>query len=123
MKLDKTVNLTIDGKQYKLLYNIKALMSLENVISTKNVSKMVQNFPFSHTDIVVCLFVGLQEHHPEITQKKVMKLLEKWLEKDSLVNLNNLIMLALAKGGAIGFTDTHCSEPVKEADKETEEKK
>ena len=123
MKFDKIVNLTIDGENYKLLYNIKAVMGLENVISTKNVIKMVQDFTFSYTDTVACLFVGLQENHPGITQKKVMKLLEKWLEKDSLVNLDNLIMLALAKGGAIGFTDTHCSEPAKGADKETEEKK
>lgn len=104
MNLDKSVTLTIDGKQYILKYNIQSLMTLENIISTRNILKMVNSYPFSHTDTVACLFIGLQENHPGITQKKAIRLFEKWLENNSVTELGNLIMVALAKAGAIGYT-------------------
>lgn len=104
MNLDKSVTLTIGGKQYILKYNIQSLMTLENIISTRNILKMVNSYPFSHTDTVACLFIGLQEKQPEITQKKAIRLLEKWLENNSMTELGNLIMVALAKAGAIGYT-------------------
>lgn len=104
MTLDKSVTLTIGGKQYILKYNIQSLMTLENIISTRNILKMVNSYPFSHTDTAACLFIGLQEKQPEITQKKAIRLLEKWLENNSMTELSNLIMVALAKAGAIGYT-------------------
>lgn len=104
MNLDKSVTLTIDGKQYILKYNIQSLMTLENIISTRNILKMVNSYPFSHTDTAACLFIGLQEKQPDITQKKAIRLLEKWLENNSMTELGNLIMVALAKAGAIGYT-------------------
>lgn len=118
MNLDKSVTLTIGGKQYILKYNIQSLMTLENIISTRNILKMVNSYPFSHTDTVVCLFIGLQENHPGITQKKAIRLLEKWLENNSMTELGNLIMVALAKAGAIGYTKKN-----NEEDTELEEEK
>lgn len=118
MNLDKSVTLTIDGKQYILKYNIRSLMTLENIISTRNILKMVNSYPFSHTDTVACLFIGLQEKQPEITQKKAIRLLEKWLENNSMTELGNLIMVALAKAGAIGYTKKN-----NEEDAELEEEK
>lgn len=118
MNLDKSVTLTIGGKQYILKYNIQSLMTLENIISTRNILKMVNSYPFSHTDTVACLFIGLQEKQPEITQKKVIRLLEKWLENNSMTELGNLIMVALAKAGAIGYTKKN-----NEEDTELEEEK
>lgn len=103
MNLDKSVTLTIGGKQYILKYNIQSLMTLENIISTRNILKMVNSYPFSHTDTVACLFIGLQEKQPEITQKKAIRLLEKWLENNSMNDLGSLLMIALAKAGAIGY--------------------
>lgn len=118
MNLDKSVTLTIDGKQYILKYNIRSLMTLENIISTRNILKMVNSYPFSHTDTAACLFIGLQEKQPEITQKKAIRLLEKWLENNSMTELGNLIMVALAKAGAIGYTKKN-----NEEDTELEEEK
>lgn len=118
MNLDKSVTLTIGGKQYILKYNIQSLMTLENIISTRNILKMVNSYPFSHTDTVACLFIGLQEKQPEITQKKAIRLLEKWLENNSMTELGNLIMVALAKAGAIGYTKKN-----NEEDAELEEEK
>lgn len=118
MNLDKSVTLTIGGKQYILKYNIQSLMTLENIISTRNILKMVNSYPFSHTDTVACLFIGLQENHPGITQKKAIRLLEKWLENNSMTELGNLIMVALAKAGAIGYTKKN-----NEEDAELEEEK
>lgn len=118
MNLDKSVTLTIGGKQYILKYNIQSLMTLENIISTRNILKMVNSYPFSHTDTVACLFIGLQEKHPEITQKKAIRLFEKWLENNSVTELGNLIMVALAKAGAIGYTKKN-----NEEDTELEEEK
>lgn len=118
MNLDKSVTLTIDGKQYILKYNIQSLMTLENIISTRNILKMVNSYPFSHTDTVACLFIGLQEKQPEVTQKKAIRLLEKWLENNSMTELGNLIMVALAKAGAIGYTKKN-----NEEDTELEEEK
>lgn len=118
MNLDKSVTLSIDGKQYILKYNIQSLMTLENIISTRNILKMVNSYPFSHTDTVACLFIGLQEKQPEITQKKAIRLLEKWLENNSMTELGNLIMVALAKAGAIGYTKKN-----NEEDAELEEEK
>lgn len=122
MNLDKSVTLTIDGKQYILKYNIQSLMTLENIISTRNILKMVNSYPFSHTDTAACLFIGLQEKHPEITQKKTIRLLEKWLENNSMTELGNLIMVALAKAGAIGYTKKNNEEDT-ELEEEKEEKK
>ena len=118
MNLDKSVTLTIDGKQYILKYNIRSLMTLENIISTRNILKMVNSYPFSHTDTAACLFIGLQEKQPDITQKKAIRLLEKWLENNSMTELGNLIMVALAKAGAIGYTKKN-----NEEDTELEEEK
>lgn len=118
MTLDKSVTLTIGGKQYILKYNIQSLMTLENIISTRNILKMVNSYPFSHTDTAACLFIGLQEKQPEITQKKAIRLLEKWLENNSMTELGNLIMVALAKAGAIGYTKKN-----NEEDTELEEEK
>ena len=118
MNLDKSVTLTIDGKQYILMYNIRSLMTLENIISTRNILKMVNSYPFSHTDTAACLFIGLQEKQPDITQKKAIRLLEKWLENNSMTELGNLIMVALAKAGAIGYTKKN-----NEEDTELEEEK
>ncbi len=118
MNLDKSVTLTIGGKQYILKYTIQSLMTLENIISTRNILKMVNSYPFSHTDTVACLFIGLQENHPGITQKKAIRLLEKWLENNSMTELGNLIMVALAKAGAIGYTKKN-----NEEDTELEEEK
>lgn len=122
MNLDKSVTLTIDGKQYILKYTIQSLMTLENIISTRNILKMVNSYPFSHTDTVACLFIGLQENHPGITQKKTIRLLEKWLENNSMTELGNLIMVALAKAGAIGYTQKNNEEDA-ELKEEKEEKK
>lgn len=122
MSLDKTVTLTIDGKQYILKYNIQSLMTLENIISTRNILKMVNSYPLSHTDTVACLFIGLQENHPGITQKKAIRLFEKWLENNSVTELGNLIMVALAKAGAIGYTQKN-NEDDAELKEEKEEKK
>lgn len=118
MNLDKSVTLTIDGKQYILKYTIQSLMTLENIISTRNILKMVNSYPFSHTDTAACLFIGLQEKQPDITQKKAIRLLEKWLENNSMTELGNLIMVALAKAGAIGYTKKN-----NEEDTELEEEK
>lgn len=122
MNLDKSVTLTIDGKQYVLKYNIQSLMTLENIISTRNILKMVNSYPFSHTDTVACLFIGLQEKQPEITQKKAIRLLEKWLENNSMTELGNLIMVALAKAGAIGYIKKN-NEEDGQVDKKKEGKK
>lgn len=122
MNLDKSVTLTIDGKQYILKYNIRSLMTLENIISTRNILKMVNSYPFSHTDTVACLFIGLQEKQPEITQKKAIRLLEKWLENNSMTELGNLIMVALAKAGAIGYIKKN-NEEDGQVDKKKEGKK
>lgn len=122
MNLDKSVTLTIGGKQYILKYNIQSLMTLENIISTRNILKMVNSYPFSHTDTAACLFIGLQEKQPEITQKKAIRLLEKWLENNSVTELGNLIMVALAKAGAIGYTKKNNEEDT-ELEEEKEEKK
>ena len=122
MNLDKSVTLTIDGKQYILKYNIQSLMTLENIISTRNILKMVNSYPFSHTDTVACLFIGLQEKQPDITQKKAIRLLEKWLENNSMTELGNLIMVALAKAGAIGYIKKN-NEEDGQVDKKKEGKK
>lgn len=122
MNLDKSVTLTIGGKQYILKYNIQSLMTLENIISTRNILKMVNSYPFSHTDTVACLFIGLQEKQPGITQKKAIRLFEKWLENNSVTELGNLIMVALAKAGAIGYTQKN-NEDDAELKEEKEEKK
>lgn len=122
MNLDKSVTLTIGGKQYILKYNIQSLMTLENIISTRNILKMVNSYPFSHTDTAACLFIGLQEKQPEITQKKAIRLLEKWLENNSMMELGNLIMVALAKAGAIGYTKKN-NEEYAELKEEKEGKK
>lgn len=122
MNLDKSVKLTIGGKQYILKYNIRSLMTLENIISTRNILKMVNSYPFSHTDTAACLFIGLQEKQPEITQKKAIRLLEKWLENNSMTELGNLIMVALAKAGAIGYTKKNNEEDI-ELEEEKEGKK
>lgn len=122
MNLDKSVTLTIGGKQYILKYNIQSLMTLENIISTRNILKMVNSYPFSHTDTAACLFIGLQEKQPEITQKKAIRLLEKWLENNSMTELGNLIMVALAKAGAIGYTKKN-NEEYAELKEEKEGKK
>ena len=122
MNLDKSVTLTIGGKPYILKYNIQSLMTLENIISTRNILKMVNSYPFSHTDTVACLFIGLQENHPGITQKKAIRLFEKWLENNSVTELGNLIMVALAKAGAIGYTQKNNEEDA-ELKEEKEEKK
>ena len=97
-------------------------MTLENIISTRNILKMVNSYPFSHTDTVACLFIGLQENHPGITQKKAIRLFEKWLENNSVTELGNLIMVALAKAGAIGYTQKN-NEDDAELKEEKEEKK
>lgn len=122
MNLDKSVTLTIDGKQYILKYNIQSLMTLENIISTRNILKMVNSYPFSHTDTAACLFIGLREKQPEITQKKTIRLLEKWLENNSMTELGNLIMVALAKAGAIGYIKKNNEEDT-ELEEEKERKK
>lgn len=122
MNLDKSVTLTIGGKQYILKYNIQSLMTLENIISTRNILKMVNSYPFSHTDTAACLFIGLQENHPGITQKKAIRLFEKWLENNSVTELGNLIMVALAKAGAIGYTQKN-NEEDGQVDKKKEGKK
>lgn len=122
MNLDKSVTLTIGGKQYILKYNIQSLMTLENIISTRNILKMVNSYPFSHTDTVACLFIGLQEKQPEITQKKAIRLLEKWLENNSMNDLGSLLMVALAKAGAIGYIKKNNEEDA-QVDKKKEGKK
>lgn len=71
MNLDKSVTLTIGGKQYILKYNIQSLMTLENIISTRNILKMVNSYPFSHTDTVACLFIGLRKTILELLRKKL----------------------------------------------------
>lgn len=116
MKMNKTVKITIDGKEYTLKYNIGSLIKLEEMVTTKNITKLVQSFPFSHTDTVACLYVGLLEEHPSITPKKAMQLVENWLENDTLINLCNLILTALARAGAVGNTSEFSKET--EADEE-----
>lgn len=120
MSLDKSVNLTVDGELYKLKYDIKSLITLESLISTKNITLMVQTCPLSYADTVSCLYVGLLAEHPSMTRKKAMQLLEKWLEHDGILGLNNLIMMALAKGGALGYTENYNKEDAFKVDSSEE---
>lgn len=102
MSLKKSHPITIDGKQYMLKYNINSIIDLESKISTKNMTKLIQSYPFSHTDAVACLYVGLQEDIPSITPKKALRLVEKWLEANTMTELCDVLLMALAKAGAIG---------------------
>lgn len=57
MKVNTSVILTVNDKQYTLKFDIKALLTLEQLISTKNITKMMGNPPLSHADTVACMLV------------------------------------------------------------------
>ena len=60
MKTNTSVILTVNDKQYTLKFDIKALLTLEQLISMHNITKMMVNPPLSHADTVNCLYVGLK---------------------------------------------------------------
>lgn len=105
MKTNTSVILTVNDKQYTLKFDIKALLTLEQLISTKNIAKMIINSPFSHRDTLMCLYTGLKTEQPSITEKKAMQLFENWLKDNPLYKLQDIILLALTKAGAVGNTD------------------
>lgn len=105
MKTNTSVILTVNDKQYTLKFDIKALLTLEQLISTKNIAKMIINSPFSHRDTLMCLYTGLKTEQPSITEKKAMQIFENWLKDNPLYKLQDIILLALTKAGAVGNTD------------------
>lgn len=113
MKANTSVVLTVNDKQYILKYDIKALLKLEQLISTKNIAKLVLNAPFSHGDTLMCLYIGLQAEQPSVTEKKAMQILENYLKGNPLYMLQDIVLLALTKAGAVGNTKS-------DADRETE---
>lgn len=113
MKANTSVVLTVNDKQYILKYDIKALLKLEQLISTKNIAKLVLNAPFSHGDTLMCLYIGLQAEQPSVTEKKAMQILENYLKDNPLYMLQDIVLLALTKAGAVGNTKS-------DADTETE---
>ena len=105
----------INDKDYSLKYDIKALLVLEKLISSHNLTTMISVFPLSHTDTINCLYVGLLAEHPSMTAQRAMRLLEAWLKENTLVELQNHILIALDRAGAIGKTNSE------EKSEETEE--
>ena len=104
MKVNTSVILTVNDKQYTLKFDIKALLTLEQLISTKNITKMMGNPPLSHADTVNCLYVGLMAEQPSVTPKKAMQITENWLKNNTMINLQKIIMNAMVKAGAVGNT-------------------
>lgn len=104
MKANTSVVLTVNDKQYILKYDIKALLKLEQLVSTKNIAKLVLNAPFSHGDTLMCLYIGLQAEQPSVTEKKAMQILENYLKDNPLYMLQDTVLLALTKAGAVGNT-------------------
>ena len=102
MKTNTSVILTVNDKQYTLKFDIKALLTLEQLISTHNITKMMVNPPLSHADTVNCLYVGLMAEHPSMTPKKAMQITENWLKNNTMINLQKIIMNALTKASAVG---------------------
>lgn len=102
MKTNTSVILTVNDKRYTLKFDIKALLTLEQLISTHNITKMMGNPPLSHADTVNCLYVGLMAEHPSMTPNKAMQITENWLKNNTMINLQKIIMSAMVKSGAVG---------------------
>lgn len=64
------VDIELDGKLYKLQYPYSAIDQIEakyEMVAGQALAKIDDGI----NDMVFFLFVGLQTHHPEITEKKI----------------------------------------------------
>lgn len=102
MNLDKTVTMTLGDQEYKLKYDINALIKLETLISTKNISKMIGDFPLSHGDTIICLAAGLEAEHPSMNLNKAKNLFGKLLKEYNITEIQTIILQALIESGAVG---------------------
>ena len=102
MALNRSVLIDIGGKERELKYTIQALEQLEALIPERNVYKAFLNPPFSMTNLVRFLFVGLRSTDKKVTMDKVYKWVDEWLEEKPAEALQEIVGEALIKSGVMG---------------------
>ena len=102
MKFDNSTTLKLGNHTYSLKYDINALIKLEALISTKNIARMIANYPLSHSDTIICLMAGLDKDYPSMNMNKAKNLFSQMLKEYSISDVQNVILEALLKSGAMG---------------------
>ena len=102
MSLDRDVTINIGGKERKMKFTAIALVQLEKQLDEHNVYKMLADGRIALGDLAKCLFVGLRTYDQKITLNAVYGWLDEWLMDNSLETLQNLVLIALSKGGVFG---------------------
>ena len=104
MALNRSVMIEIGGKERELKFTIQALEQLEALLPERNIYKVFLDPPFSITNLVRFIFVGLRSTDNKVTMDKVYKWVEEWLEEKPAEELQEIIGEALLKSGVLGNT-------------------
>ena len=104
MALNRSVMINIGGKERELKFTIQALEQVEKMIPEGNVYKVFMNPPYSLTNTVRFLFVGLYSMDKKVTVEKVQAWVCEYLEEKPAEELQEIIGDALLKSGVLGNT-------------------
>lgn len=102
MALNRSVMIEIGGKERELKFTIQALEQLEALLPERNIYKVFLDPPFSMTNLVRFIFVGLRSTDNKVTMDKVYKWVEEWLEEKPAETLQEIVGDALIKSGVMG---------------------
>ena len=102
MALNRSVMIDIGGKERELKFTIQALEQLEGLLPERNIYKVFLDPPFSMTNLVRFIFVGLRSTDKKVTMDKTREWMEEWLEEKPVEALQEIVGEALMKSGVMG---------------------
>lgn len=104
--IDRYTMITVDGKEYKLQYTIRAIINLEKQLGNHSILDTLANIPFDFGDTFVFLKYGLQGGGHKLSDAQVEDIMYGLFETLNFGELQALIIETLTKSGAIGRVDS-----------------
>lgn len=103
--MDRYTLVTVDGKEYKLQYTIRAIINLEKQLGNHSILDTLANIPFDFADTFVFLKYALIGGGHKLTDTQVEDIMYGLFEELNFGELQALIIETLTKSGAIGKID------------------
>lgn len=103
--MDRYTMITVDGKEYKLQYTIRAIINLEKQLGNHSILDTLANIPFDFADTFTFLKFALIGGGHKLTDTQVEDIMYGLFEELNFGELQALIIETLTKSGAIGKID------------------
>ena len=100
-KLRRTVDIEIFGEEHQLKFTISAIEMFEANTDEKNITYSATKPIWSMKDVIAGLHAALRWQMPKLTREQVKEALPALLRKQSMLDLQSLLVSAIGLSGLV----------------------